>query len=76
MARRLIDTAKEAGADAVKFQTFKAKSTYVSNAGDSDYLRSTGEVRNVFDLLKELEMPYEMVVELAQSYRQEQILHF
>jgi N-acetylneuraminate synthase len=66
MARRLIEVAKEAGADAVKFQTFKAKSTYVSNAGDSDYLRQSGEVRNVFDLLKELEMPYEMVAELAQ----------
>ncbi len=66
MARKLIDVAKESGADAVKFQTFKAKSTYVSNAGDSDYLRQSGEVRNVFDLLKELEMPYEMVEELAQ----------
>lgn len=66
MARKLIDIAKESGADAVKFQTFKAKSTYVSNAGDSDYLRQSGEVRNVFDLLRELEMPYEMVVELAE----------
>jgi len=70
MARKLIDIAKEAGADAVKFQTFKAKSTYVSNAGDSDYLRQSGEVRNVFDLLKELEMPYEMVLELAEYARQ------
>ncbi|MBU6455408.1 MAG: GNAT family N-acetyltransferase, partial [Cyanobacteria bacterium REEB67] len=69
-ARRLIDVAKEAGCDAVKFQTFKAKSTYVSNAGDSDYLRESGEVRNVFDLLKELEMPYEMVLELAEYARQ------
>jgi len=66
MARKLIDVAKESGADAVKFQTFKAKSTYVSNAGDSDYLKQSGEVRNVFDLLQELEMPYEMVLELAE----------
>ena len=73
-ARQLIDVAKESGADAVKFQTFKAKSTYVSNAGDSDYLRQTGEVRNVFDLLKELEMPYEMVLELADYAKQVEII--
>jgi N-acetylneuraminate synthase len=65
MARKLIDVAKECGADAVKFQTFKAKSTYVSNAGASDYLRQSGEVRNVFDLIKDLEMPYDLVLELS-----------
>lgn len=63
-ARALIDAAKAAGADAVKFQTFRAKNTYVSNAGDSNYLKQTGEVRNVFDLIADLEMPYEMVAEL------------
>lgn len=73
MAHKLINVAKESGADAVKFQTFKAKSTYVSNAGDSDYLRQSGEVRNVFDLIKDLEMPYELVLELAEYARQSEI---
>lgn len=63
-ARALIDAARAANANAVKFQTFRAKSTYVSNAGDSNYLKQTGEVRNVFDLIADLEMPYEMVAEL------------
>lgn len=72
-ARLLIDVAKEAGADAVKFQTFRAETTYVSNAGDSDYLRKAGEVKNVFELIAELEMPYEMVSELEKYAREQEI---
>ena len=42
MARALIDVAIEAGADAVKFQTYKPESVYVANAGHSDYLSDAG----------------------------------
>lgn len=72
-ARKLIDVAKEAGADAVKFQTFRAETTYVSNAGDSDYLRKAGEVKNVFELIADLEMPYAMVDELEQYAKKKEI---
>ena len=37
-AKALIDAACSAGADAVKFQTFRAETVYVANAGSSDYL--------------------------------------
>ena len=36
MARALVDIAVEAGADAVKFQTYRARDTYVADAGASD----------------------------------------
>ena len=39
-ALELIDAAAEAGADAVKFQTFKAERLYPISAGTSDYLGS------------------------------------
>ena len=36
MARALVDVAFEAGADAVKFQTYRADSTYVADAGSTE----------------------------------------
>jgi N,N'-diacetyllegionaminate synthase len=55
-AKKLIDVAVKAGADAVKFQTFRAKKLYVKRAGKADYLGSSG---SIFGLIKDLEMPYE-----------------
>ena len=37
-ALALIDVASEAGADAVKFQGFRARTLYPESAGRSDYL--------------------------------------
>src|SRR5207244_3541993 len=42
MARALIDVAADAGADAVKFQTYRPETVYVKNAGASDYLAAAG----------------------------------
>ena len=42
MAKTLIDVASDAGADAIKFQTYRAHSVYVPNAGNSDYLSNAG----------------------------------
>jgi N-acetylneuraminate synthase len=62
MAEALIDAAKCAGCDAIKFQTYRPETVYVPNAGTSDYLQSTEEV---FDIFTDLSMPYEMIKELA-----------
>ena len=62
-AQKLIDIAVESGADAVKFQTFKAKSTYVKNAGEINYLKS--KTKDIWKLFDELSMPYEMLKELS-----------
>lgn len=64
-ARAMIEEAAEAGADAVKFQTFRPETVYVENAGDSDYLSSAGIKEPILKILQDMVMPYEMIPELA-----------
>jgi N-acetylneuraminate synthase len=73
MAKTLIDVAVEAGADAVKFQTYKAETVYVPNAGDSDYLSEEGIKERITDIFKDLSMPYEMIPELAEYCKEKGI---
>lgn len=75
MAKELIDTASYAGADAVKFQVFRAESVYVKDAGESDYLSKAGIKRSITDIFKDYEMPYEMIPELA-KYCEEMDIKF
>lgn len=63
LARELIETAAQAGADAVKFQLFRAAKLYPKGAGTSDYLR-TG--KPIYDLIAEMEMPYEWIPRVAE----------
>lgn len=65
-AYALIDAAKEAGANAVKFQLFRKEDLYVKNAGTSDYLNESGIHEEMFELFKEIEMPYDMIPLLAE----------
>jgi N-acetylneuraminate synthase len=62
MAKELIVTAKNAGCDAVKFQTYRPETVYVANAGKSGYLETDEDISDVF---QDLQMPYEMIRELA-----------
>ena len=56
LAKKLIDAAKEAGASAVKFQTFKAEHLNTVKAPKSTYhIETTGE-GSWFDLLKSQEL--------------------
>ncbi|HEX4353627.1 MAG TPA: N-acetylneuraminate synthase family protein, partial [Polyangiales bacterium] len=73
MARTLIDVAVDAGADAVKFQTYKPETTYVPNAGESDYLSAAGIDQDISEIFADLAMPYEMIPELAQYCRERKI---
>jgi N-acetylneuraminate synthase len=54
LALRLIDVAADAGADAVKFQAFTAKTLYPRSAGTSDYL---GSSTPIYDIIAAMEMP-------------------
>jgi len=59
VARQLIDTAKDCGADAVKFQTFRTDATILSNAPKADYQkRQTGE-GSQFDMVRKLELGFD-----------------
>ena len=53
-ALELVDTAADAGADAVKFQIFKAARLYPRSAGTSDYL---GSETPIYDIIAAMEMP-------------------
>ncbi len=66
MALALIDVAAEAGADAVKFQTFQPQSIYVENAGSSDYLSAIGITATIRDIFDDLAMPHDMIPKLAE----------
>jgi sialic acid synthase SpsE len=65
MAHALVDAAASAGADAVKFQTFRVHDLYAEDAGPSRYLADSGITSSMQDLMGELEMPYPMLAELA-----------
>ena len=64
-AKELITEASNAGADAVKFQTFRSESVYAHNAGISQYLSDQGINENINEIFEHLEMPYEMIPELS-----------
>jgi N-acetylneuraminate synthase len=70
-AKELIKVAAEAGADAVKFQTFEAEKLYVKKAGNADYLKSP---KSIFKIIKDLEMPYEWIAELGEYCRKASII--
>ena len=75
MAKALIDIASDVGADAVKFQTYRANSVYVPNAGNSDYLSQAGIKESINKVFDDLSMPYEMIPKLSE-YCQSQNIEF
>jgi N-acetylneuraminate synthase len=57
MAKELIDAAADAGADAVKFQTFKANALVSASAPKAEYQKSrTSESESHLDMLRKLEL--------------------
>ncbi len=74
MGKTLIDAAVEAGANAIKFQTYRSENVYVKTAGQSDYLKENGIQSDITDILRDLEMPYELVGTLAKYAEQKNIM--
>jgi N-acetylneuraminate synthase len=65
MARELIDVAVEAGADAVKFQTFHADQLVTPEAPKAEYqLQTTGDNESQLEMLRRLELSEESHEEL------------
>lgn len=57
LAKKLIDVAAGSGADAVKFQTFKAKNLVSKNAQKAEYQKqTTNSEESQFDMIKKLEL--------------------
>ena len=57
MAKNLVDAAADAGADLVKFQTFKAETLVTKSAEKAGYQKNlTGEDESQFEMIKKLEL--------------------
>ena len=65
LAKKLVDAAKEAGADAVKFQTFKTKNLVTKNARKAEYqIKNSGE-ESQYEMIKKLELSPDEFWEIA-----------
>jgi N,N'-diacetyllegionaminate synthase len=65
LAKKLIDSAAQAGADYVKFQTFKTELTISKHAEKAKYQqKNTGNNETQFEMVKKLELGFEQFKEL------------
>lgn len=77
-AKKLVDAAQEAGADYVKFQTFKAEKLVSKSAVKADYqVKNTGNKEGTqFEMLKKLELSAEDHFELLEYCKSKNIQFF
>ena len=74
LARQLIDVAANAGADAVKFQTFKASRLVTAEAPKADYQKKgSGGGGSQLEMLERLELTREMHLDLMAHCRSRDI---
>ena len=68
MAKRMVDVAVNVGADAIKFQTFKAEKVVSNNAPKADYQIKTTDIKeSQLEMLRRLELSYDSF-EILKSY--------
>lgn len=66
LAFKLVDEAQRAGADIVKFQTFKAAKLVTNEAKQADYQAvNTGKEESQFEMLSRLELSEEVFIRLS-----------
>jgi len=75
LAKKLIDAAKESGADAVKFQTFKAENLVSLQAEKAPYqIKNTGASESQYDMIKALELSDDEFCELKNYAEEKKII--
>ena len=75
LAKKLVEVAADAGADAVKFQTFRADRLASTDAPRAKYqIENTGSSEPQHEMLRRLELTREMHVTLIESCRRSAIL--
>lgn len=72
-AKKLINAAKEVGADAVKFQTFKTEEIVTKNAQKAEYQKKTTDEDSQYEMIKKLELSPNDFRELANYADQKDI---
>ncbi len=73
LACKLVDAAKAAGVDCIKFQTFKSKNLVSRNARKADYQKETTGEGSQEDMLKKLELSYDEFLKLKAYCDEKQI---
>ena len=66
IAMRMVDAAKEAGADYIKFQTFHAHSLVTANCEAASYQKENAGAHKQEEMLKNLELKYEDFYQLKE----------
>lgn len=75
LAKNLIDSACRAGADAVKFQTFKAEKLVSKKASKADYQKETTQSNETqFEMIKKLELDVSAHEELISYCKEKEIM--
>lgn len=75
LAKKLVDVAVESGADAIKFQTFKAENVVTKNAPKADYqVKNTNSNESQYDMIKKLELSEDEFKELYRYARKKGIV--
>ncbi|KAJ52333.1 N,N'-diacetyllegionaminate synthase [Clostridium tetanomorphum] len=75
IAKKLINAAYEAGADAIKFQSFKAKNLVTKEAVKADYQKKTTGDGSQYEMLKKLELSFDEHI-ILKSYCEEKGIMF
>lgn len=74
VAKEMVDKAKEAGADCIKFQTFVTKNVVAINAEKAEYQKQqTNPNESQFDMLKKLELSYEEFIDINEYCQKKDI---
>ena len=67
IAKKMVEVAKECGADAIKFQTFKAEKVISRYAPKAEYQKqTTGEPDSQLEMVKKLELSFDDFVALKE----------
>ena len=75
LAKKLIDAAKEAGVDAVKFQTFKAEKMVSPFTKKANYQkRTTNKAESQLEMIKKLELSFEDFIKLKKHCDKKDII--
>ena len=75
LAKKLIDAAKTAGADAIKFQTFTSKNLVTRTASMAEYQeKNTNKSEKQYDMISRLELSYKQFLELKKYCDKKEIL--
>jgi N,N'-diacetyllegionaminate synthase len=75
LAKKLVDIAVEAKADAVKFQTFKTENVVLKNTQKAEYQKeTTNSSESQFDMIKRLEIDIDTHKELIEYCKSKDIM--